>query len=258
VTEIVVIDNGPDPSLRAQVEATPRARYLFEAQASSYAARNRGIGASAAELLAFTDADCVPTREWLANGVRRLVSAPEVDVLGGRVRVIPKDPLHPTAIELFEMRYALPQERLISSAGFAVTANLMTRREVFRRVGEFDSTLRSGGDLEWGHRVTAAGLQIAFCEEAVVEHPARDRLSQVLARARRVAGGQYRLSRAHPWELVAQTVRSLLRPARDLVFSPSAGYSAAARLRVFPVDVCFQLVKVLELGRLMLGGTPQR
>ena len=55
-----MVDNRSTDPTRAAVAEYP-VRLLEEvAVQSSYAARNRGVAASYADLLAFTDADCVP------------------------------------------------------------------------------------------------------------------------------------------------------------------------------------------------------
>src|ERR1700730_1412047 len=68
--EVVIVDNGSDPPIDQLTEPFPFVRCIREPKPGSYAARNRGIEASRAELLGFTDADCVPADTWLERGVR--------------------------------------------------------------------------------------------------------------------------------------------------------------------------------------------
>ena len=62
------------------------------------------------------------------------------------------------------------QERFISCFHFAATANLITTRDVFERVGAFNPALYSGGDFEWGRRAWSIGVAQRYAEDAVVQH----------------------------------------------------------------------------------------
>ncbi|MEM8761253.1 MAG: glycosyltransferase family A protein, partial [Pseudomonadota bacterium] len=67
--EVIVVDNGSDPPLDpATLPALPSLRLIRETAPGSYAARNAGIAAARAAILAFTDADCRPRPDWLAAG----------------------------------------------------------------------------------------------------------------------------------------------------------------------------------------------
>src|SRR5437879_9493534 len=83
--EILVIDNGAVESLAPVVAGVARARLVPEPQAGSYSARNRGRREARAEILVFTDADCVPARDWLSAGVRALLAEPACGLVAGRI-----------------------------------------------------------------------------------------------------------------------------------------------------------------------------
>ncbi|MCA1631767.1 MAG: glycosyltransferase family 2 protein [Acidobacteria bacterium] len=156
--EIVVVDNGSDESLDELVARSGcRARLCSEARPGSYAARNRGLSVARGEVIAFTDADCIPARDWIERGTERLRSAPGCGLVAGRVEVSPRDPKRPTAVELYEARTALTQKLYVEEGRFGATANLFAFRDTFARVGLFDEELKSGGDLEWGQRVAGSG-----------------------------------------------------------------------------------------------------
>ena len=67
-TEIVVVDNTPEFELSERAEMLAPARVLHEPLKGSYAARNCGIDNSTGEILAFTDADCIPAPDWAGRG----------------------------------------------------------------------------------------------------------------------------------------------------------------------------------------------
>src|SRR6185503_20329850 len=119
-----------------------------EEAAGAYTARNRGVTAARGEVLAFTDADCIPGRRWLEHGVRALTRVPRCGLVAGRIEVFARDPRHPRASELYEAAAAFRQQDYVQRWRFGATANLITRREVFESVGAFDGRLRSLGDRE--------------------------------------------------------------------------------------------------------------
>lgn len=185
--EVIVIDNGSRDELVRRLEETHRAGSIKLLRRldrrGSYAARNLGIEESRAPVLAFTDADCVPGREWLASGIRALETAPRV---AGRVLLTPS--ARPALAERLDRARFLRQERYVGE-GFGATANLFARRFVFEAVGLFDERLVSGGDYELGQRAERAGYPIVYSDDATVLHPCRRTFGSLLEKAGRVGYG---------------------------------------------------------------------
>lgn len=186
--EIVVVDNGSTDGCGARLAHYPSVRVVREDAEGSYAARNAGILTSRGDLLAFTDSDCVPDRYWLMNAVAALQVEPSLDFVVGAIAVFPRDPHHQTAVECYELALAFPQARY-AREGWGATANVVTRRSTMTRFGMFNAALKSGGDREWGERVTAGGGRLRYVENAVVRHPARASWTEVSTKQRRVLAG---------------------------------------------------------------------
>src|SRR5688572_22754402 len=121
--EVIVVDNGSKHDPAEIVAEFPHAKLAREAKPSSYAARNVGIALAKGDILAFTDSDCVPTKQWLEAGVAALTSSPDCGMVAGAVEVFCKDEQNPTAVELFERVSAFPQERYLREYHYGVTAN---------------------------------------------------------------------------------------------------------------------------------------
>lgn len=183
---IIVVDNGSTVPVPSSLAIPSNARIIHEPRPGSYAARNAGIRASTAPILAFTDADCLPDERWLQAGVESLERS------GGRVAgeievFAQNEP--PESPELHELLYAFDQCRYVAR-GVAATANLFVSRAALETVGLFDERLRSGGDFEWNRRATRAGVPVEFAEHAIVRHPARSTLAELLEKDRRVWAGK--------------------------------------------------------------------
>jgi glycosyltransferase involved in cell wall biosynthesis len=191
--EVVVADNGSIEDVEAVVAPHARARLIREERRGSYAARNAALRASSSPVVAFTDADCVPSEDWLRCGLDALEARPEAGAVAGRIEVFSRRPCSASAAELYDLIHAFPQERYVRDLGFGVTANLFVRRQVLERLGMFDASLRSGGDAEWGQRATAAGFPVFYAGEVVVRHPARRSITELLGKTRRVIEGREEL-----------------------------------------------------------------
>lgn len=203
--EIILVNNGTDapPPLSLPVNA----RVIECSTPGSYAARNAGVAVSRGRWLAFTDADCRPEPTWLA-ALLAAGTGRTKQLLAGRVRMV-TDSVRPSLAEAYELVRGIPQDRYVRH-GYAATANLAVEREVLDAINGFDSTRLSGGDAEFCRRAGAAGFPITYIEAAVVEHPARATMMEVIRRTRRIKGGQ--VASGSALRRAAWLLRSLLPP----------------------------------------------
>ena len=190
-----MVDNGSRGNIENHTQRFDHVRAVKEPRSGSYAARNKGIAVSRGEILAFTDSDCIPTETWLTNGVAHLLKTPGCGIVGGRVALFFQKDRRPNTVELFESLTYFQQKLNVETVGFSVTANLFTFKNIFASVGLFDDRLKSGGDLDWGQRVSANGYRLFYAEDTRVYHPARHRLRQLYRKVIRVTGGRFERER---------------------------------------------------------------
>ena len=185
--EVLVVDNGSDPPL-SLADAAANVRLLVEPEPGSYAARNLALREARGTVLAFTDADCLPHRDWLAVGVAALEAHGKPAFVGGRIVVDGAQSGTLRPVEAFEAVALFNQERQIREGGFAATANLIVTRSTMELVGPF-KTVKSAGDRQWCLEAVARGIEPVYAAGALVHHPARGSRKVVLRRERRIAGG---------------------------------------------------------------------
>lgn len=217
--EILVVDNNsrrPPVELVRQFAGT---QLLQQPVAGAYAARNAGLSAAKGDVIAFTDADCLPTPTWLSAGVAAVSADAGIGLVAGQVETTLSQKGRRRPVELYELLHAFPQQRYVEHLHFGATANVFTRRDVVDAVGTFNAALSSGGDKEWGQRVHAAGFALVYAADAVVRHPARSSWGEYRAKLDRVFAGEAsaRGQRGDPWdELGRSSLRSLLPPLRSI------------------------------------------
>lgn len=187
--EIIIVDNNSEENLELVVSQFPNIRYIKELKRGSYAARNKGLTIAKGDIIAFTDSDCIPAHDWLEKGASILQNNPNCGLVGGKIELYFQNEAKPTPIELYEKVSAFPQEKYVQERQFGVTANLFTRRSVLEQVGCFKSTLKSGGDREWGLRVSKAGYQLIYSQGVCVKHPARKSWSELHTKIVRQTSG---------------------------------------------------------------------
>lgn len=138
--EVLVIDDGSQDATAEIARAhAPLVRLLRTPSSHGPgAARNLGVQAARGPVLAFTDADCFPSPQWLAHGLAAVLRA---DLVQGRVEPDPTAARTPFDRSLW----------VHDDGGFYQTANLFVRRETYDAVGGFRDWA-----LERPHRRTAA------------------------------------------------------------------------------------------------------
>lgn len=251
--EIVVIDNGVRDEVACICERfAPGVVYLREAEEGSYVARNAGLRIAQGDLYAFTDADCIPGPEWLQTG-RRAFEDPDAQILTGPVELFIRYPGRPNGVEVNQICTAFQVRRYVKEEGFGPTANLWTRASVVADVGPFDERLRSSGDVEWCRRAYGSGYAIRYCGDLIVGHPARAGLRELTRNARRLAGGHFVLASRE--RRLGRLLRSRLWPRRRVRSITSRDqFSRAQRGRALVIELWLYLVRLAEMGRLLLGG----
>lgn len=183
--EIIVVDNSEDGVMPGDIELPESVQLVHEPQPGSYAARNRGVEIAIGEILAFTDSDCIPDKNWLNNAKAHFFET-ECDLIGGEVKIF--QPQNGSIYGfLYESVTAFPQHKNVPE-GKGVTANLFVKKTVFQKVGGFDSAVKSGGDWEFTLRCTEMGYIMIYAENVRVLHPARD-LSTIFKKHYRLTCG---------------------------------------------------------------------
>jgi glycosyltransferase involved in cell wall biosynthesis len=151
--DIILVDNNSSDDSKTRIQSHARVRLLEETFQSSYAARNRGVRESRGDLLAFTDADCVPAPNWLSVIAAAMRNEKTQAVLGSRGPASASGPVQRIATyEDARLQYILENRRQRSYFGF--TSNMAVRRSAFERYGPFD-TIPRGGDTLFLQRLAA-------------------------------------------------------------------------------------------------------
>lgn len=196
--EIIVVDNAPhDEAARLCVEQFPHVRYVREPRAGLSRARNAGVRASSADIIAFTDDDVEVNRNWIAV-LLGAMRDPSVAAVTGLV--LPAS-LDTEARWIFErtlggfgqgyrsIRY--DAKFFAQTCWFGVPvwrigagANMALRRSALTAVGGFDERLGAGAsgcseDSEMWYRLLAAGYVCLYEPSAVVLHDHRETMRQL-------------------------------------------------------------------------------
>lgn len=210
--EILVVDNDDEPL--AEARRPSGVQYLHEPVGFSYAARNAGWRAARAPVLAFTDADCLPSPDWLRCGLAHLDAHAGAGIVGGRIEVVPE---RDTLAARYDTAFGLRQDEFFRLYRGLATANLFARRGCLEAVNGFDMALESGGDFDFCQRAAIAGVEVRYAPEIHVRHPARETFGELVRQARRTSRGVVEYSWRRMYPTRAGTWRAILQAFRPRV-----------------------------------------
>jgi GT2 family glycosyltransferase len=175
-----VVDQSDDDRtgevVRGMMPDHPNLRYLFTSPPGLSRAYNVGVRETSAELLVFTDDDCIAPPDWISSIVAAFDGDLDADMLYGQV-LQPAD-LADSPDEIPTL--GIPAHRRLSRRdGFQIYgmgANFAARRRLFERVGGFDEILGGGGplkssqDFDLQYRAYLGGAVILLSPDVKVDH----------------------------------------------------------------------------------------
>ncbi len=209
-------------------------RLIEERKPGAAAARNAGAREAQAPWLVFTDADCVPAPDWLADLARETEAPAEIGALAGCVRTAPAQGTIGRFLGLYTLP-ANPKDEIVSAielggrGGFP-TANLAVRKSLFDQLGGFNETLRLyGEDTDLCRRIYESGCAIKALTNAVIHHIHRESFAAMTRQARG-------FGRAHAWALRQTPIGTLVAQAPGLHWRGKAPAPVRCWLDLNPAD----------------------
>jgi GT2 family glycosyltransferase len=173
--EVILVDDGSTDDTPQIAARYPQVRTIRQANLGLSAARNVGLKAARGAIVAYTDSDCLPDRDWLTFLVSQLqqcdaaaVGGPNLAPESGRVpacvAAAPGQPMHVLA------NYSPSPER-DQVAEHIPGCNMAFRREALEAINGFDDQFRKAGDdVDICWRLEHAGYWTTFAPAAVVWH----------------------------------------------------------------------------------------
>jgi GT2 family glycosyltransferase len=184
--EVVVVDNAPRTDRTRRVAEAAGVGYVVEPRPGLDRARNAGVAATRAAIVAFTDDDAVPEPEW-AEMLLAALSDPAVAGAAGHMLPLEMETEAQCLFERYlggeagrrhrERPRTFARPFPAAAAGqVGAGANMIFRREALARVGPFDEAFdagtltHSGGDTDMFGRLLDAGCTLVYEPRARVYH----------------------------------------------------------------------------------------
>lgn len=229
--EVVVVDDASSDGTWALLEASSGvAAVRRERDGGSSAARNDGVARATAPLILFIDDDIEASPDLLARHLRfHGANTDPLAALVGLVtwtRTMPITP-HMRWLERGGPLFAfdtITNPDSVEPAHFC-TANVSVKRALLDMVdGPFDPRLRRFTDVELGHRLARAGMQLSHDPQAVGWHLRHDDPASTDARMWAVGRASVELDRLHP---------GIAPPAAEMTRTRAAKASCARLITPF-------------------------
>ncbi|MGE5444137.1 MAG: glycosyltransferase family 2 protein, partial [Ignavibacteriales bacterium] len=179
--EVIVVDQSSNIAANTPIieELLPIIRNLRHMPTETRGlskARNLGIKASTGEIIAFTDDDCIVTRNWAEAVIQEFKRDKDTRAVYGKVppAFVGNQTRKMLAIRLKDNRQEY--KKLVNPWEFQSGNNMALRREVFTEIGYFDELLGPGAELrncddaDMAYRILRSGLKVVYTPEVIIYH----------------------------------------------------------------------------------------
>lgn len=194
--EIIVVDDGSTDGTPDYVQTKyPSVRLIKSSAKGISSARDLGWRSACGPIVAFTDADCKVSSDWMKRIASHFSSDPKLAAVGGKtIFSIGEDIASKCRNIEFERRYSQVPEDTVSAMG----PNSAFRKSYLELAGGFDPSWKFGEDAEACYNIAKLGGRIVFDKELIVYHVPEQGLRRYLRKRLRDAAAYVRVAKDHP------------------------------------------------------------
>ncbi|KKS98615.1 MAG: family 2 glycosyl transferase [Candidatus Gottesmanbacteria bacterium GW2011_GWA2_43_14] len=178
--EIILVDNNPGNPKKIPLpdnKGMPRLKTVFEGTSGLAGSRNKGIAESIGDFVAFIDDDALADENYLSVAQKTIVNHLHVSVFGGPIYPFYTSKKPPWFKDEYEARFWGDNERILKKGETFSGSNMIFRKDLFRKFGNFRTSLgMKGEELSLGEetelfsRLNKKGIQFFYIPEMKVSH----------------------------------------------------------------------------------------
>jgi glycosyltransferase involved in cell wall biosynthesis len=159
--DVILVDNGSEDNT-VKIAQKFIDNILIRPDINVGALRNIGVQFAKGNILAFIDADCVPSQSWLLKATEILQSQ-DIGAVGGPI--LPADK-HSWVEQVWYKNIQKKQGKV----NYLGSANLIIKKDVFDKVCGFNERLRSGEDRDLSWKIQSINYSTVYDESIQVTH----------------------------------------------------------------------------------------
>lgn len=177
--EIIVVDSSDDNTAEVVKKNFPKVNLIkLNKRTFPGEARNIGVRNSSGEIVAFIDSDCEADKNWLGNGVKKIIEG--YDIIGGPVKNGNPENLISMADHLLTFKDFLPGAPC-RAVDFLPSCNLICKKSDFNDIGGFPPGVPVAEDTLFCYRAKKKELRLLFDPEVSICHYNRTRVTGFLS-----------------------------------------------------------------------------
>ena len=253
--EVIALYNGKGLNSKELVENFGF-KWINEEKSGSYTARNTGIKIAKGNIIAFTDADCIPKENWIEEALKTFNNKKEIGIIGGKIKLIYKNQ-KPKTYEIFESLFDFDQKYFIEINHSGCTSNLFIRKEVFEKNGLFDENFKSMGDYKFTTEAYNKGIPLYYEESVEVSHPTRRSLYAFIQKQQRISGGVYLLLKKrslNEFDLISKIfISNIMNFWRCFIITLNENFHFLIKFKIFILIILISISNTFEQLSIFLG-----